>query len=252
MVPASVRAASARRPFLLLLHGFGGSGAAIAKHVGLAALAEAERFSYATPDGALDRSKRRHWSTGASCCDFDRLGVDHVGQLRSVIDAARANPAVDPARIYVAGFSNGGFMAERLACEVPGIAGVLDVAGSSPSDVAACKAPPPGTVIHVHGDADPTVRVGGGTVLGRSDVAPHPAAADAVEGWAKRAGCGTAAPAGTLDLEASLSDAETTRARHQGCSGRYELWTVAGGGHDIAGAPASFAQLVTTLLSEGS
>lgn len=252
VVPASVASGGARRPFLLLLHGFGGGGAAIAKHVGLPALAETERFSYAAPDGSLDRSKRRHWNTGASCCDFDRIGLDHVAVLRGVIEAARANPAVDPARIYVAGFSNGGFMSERLACDIPGIAGVLDVAGSSPTDVATCKAPAPATVIHVHGDDDPTVRVGGGTVLGRTDVAPHPSAASAVAGWAKRAGCGTSSPAGTLDLEASLPEEETTRSRHQGCSGRYELWTVAGGGHDVASSPTAFARLVTTLLFEGS
>jgi polyhydroxybutyrate depolymerase len=247
-----VKRAGGKRPFLLVLHGFTGSGAAIAKHLGLPALAEAEALSYAAPDGALDKSKRRHWNAGASCCDFDRLGTDHVAELGALIAAARALPEIDPARIYVAGFSNGGFMAERLACDVGGIAGVLDVAGGSPIDLDACKAPPVPVVIHVHGDADPTVRFGGGRVLGRTDVGPHPGAVDAVAAWAKRASCGTAAPAGTLDLEASIADAETTRSRHGGCAGRFEMLTVVGGGHDIAGSPTSFAQLVTILLGEGT
>ncbi len=252
IVPASVVAANARRPFLLLLHGYSGSGAAIAKHVGLAALAEAKGFSYAAPDGSLDRSKRRHWNAGPSCCDFDRLGADHVSALRAVLDAARASPVVDPARVYVAGFSNGAFMAERLACDVPGIAGVLDVAGSAPTDVAGCRAPPLATLIHVHGELDPTVRIEGGRVLGRTDVAAHPSAADAVAAWAKRAGCGTPAPAGTLDLETSVAGAETARSRHQGCPGRFELLRIADGGHDVASSPAAFATLITILLGEGS
>jgi polyhydroxybutyrate depolymerase len=250
-VPASL-AEGNRAPFLLVLHGFGGSGGALARHLELPRLADARGIAFAAPDGAPDASARRHWNAGPACCDFDRRGTDHVAALGALLDRARAHPRIDPDRIFIAGVSNGAFMAERLACDLPHIAGLLAIAGTMPKDRARC-AQAPGVILHVHGDADPTVRWDGGVVLGRTDVAPHAGAFATGASWASRLGCGAAfAPRGTLDFEPSLPGPETEHLAWPSCRGRVELLRVRGGKHDVASSPSAFATLTAMLLGSPS
>ncbi|MNS32204.1 Phospholipase/Carboxylesterase [compost metagenome] len=46
--------------------------------------------------------------------------VDDVGFLKALIDTVKSRFSVNEDKIYVCGFSNGGFMAQRLTCEAPG------------------------------------------------------------------------------------------------------------------------------------
>jgi polyhydroxybutyrate depolymerase len=250
VVPASVAGARSRRPLLLVLHGYGGSGTAIARHFDLGALGERRRLAWAAPDGALDRHGARFWNSGPACCDFDRTGVDHVALLRGFVEAAQGNAFVDPERIYLVGYSNGGFMAQRLGCELPGLAGVASVAGAAPADLSHCPSSPR-LLIHVHGDEDPSVRPEGGRVLDRNHMAPHPSVQEGMLGWARRVGCEPRlGPLGRLDLEPSLPGAETQRLGIAGCSTRLELWRVAGGKHDVVAGRAAFERLLSELIGE--
>lgn len=248
VVPEIVAKGTARAPFVVLLHGYGGTGASIARHFGFATLAAQKRFVYLAPDGTPDSKNARFWAAGGACCDFDGKHPDHIGALAKAIADARANPRVDPARVFVVGFSNGGFMAHRLACEVEGIAGVVSVAGAVSFDPGACKFAPK-VVIQVHGDADPVVRFEGGRVLGKTSVEAHPGALAGVTGWAKRLGCVDAPAAGKpFDLDAELPGAETTPYTF-GCSQGVTLLKVAGGEHDIASNPAAMSLLLDRLTS---
>jgi len=239
-----------RRPFVLLLHGYSGSGSSLARNFAMPELAERRKFVWASPDGAMDQHGARFWNTGPACCDFDHSGIDHVAALRAIVDEARASPLVDPDRLYIIGYSNGGFMAQRLACELTGLAGVASVAGMAPADVSHCPATPR-VLIHVHGDADKFVHADGGTVLGRGDVARHPSVLEGMTGWAHRVGCDPKlVPLGNLDLEAGLDGPETRRLGIAGCATRLELWRVAGGEHNIVASRAAFEQLLNQLMGE--
>ena len=141
--------------FVLLLHGLGGSGRNLIRHFGIDALSKQLGFEFEAPDGTVDGQGRRFWNAGESCCDFDKLGPDHVRSLGATVARERTRGK----RVFVVGYSNGGFMAHRLACEVDGIAGILSVAGPSPLDVSTCKHSA-ARVLHVHGDADEIERFG--------------------------------------------------------------------------------------------
>jgi polyhydroxybutyrate depolymerase len=250
VVPASVAGSGTRRPFVLLLHGYSGSGSASARHFDLGGIGERRRFSWAAPDGGVDRHGARFWNAGPSCCDFDHSGVDHVAALSAILGAARANPAVDPDRLYVVGYSNGGFMAQRLGCELGGIAGIASVSGAAPTDLGHCPSSPR-TVIHAHGDADVSVHFEGGRVLDRTDVAPHPSAVEGLLGWARHLGCEPRlTPLGRLDLEPATPGSETQRLGVAGCATRLELWRVGGGGHDIVATRPAFELLLSELMGE--
>ena len=240
-------------PFLLVLHGLGDSGSNFAERTGLAELSRARRFAYAAPDGSFDAIKRRFWNAWNACCDFDEVRPDHVQALSALLDQAAQNPAIDKKRRYVLGFSNGGFMAHRLACEVPGLAAVASIAGAGPSPAETCRAPTATAVLQVHGDLDKVIAYGGGHTLNDPKLPLHPSAADTVGAWAKRNGCG--APDGTktlFDLEPELPGKETSVLRYAKCKQPVELWTVKGGGHVIATDRAALEQVIGFLERQTS
>ena len=232
-VPSSVGAE--RRPFVLLLHGLGASGKVLETAIGLPAFAEERRFVWAAPDGAMNGKGQRFWNASKACCNFENSPVDHVAELRKTLDEATALPSVDPKRVWVVGISNGAFMAQRLACEVDGLAGVVSISGSGPAEGERCAPRAPVAVIEVHGDADAIIRYNGGQALGRPDVARHPSALETVTGWAVRDHCGPKPEAGgTMDLDDKLDGAETSVLKFPGCARPVELWTVHGGSHYLA------------------
>ena len=227
---------SQRRPLVLLLHGFGDDGANFAASSGWAAFAERQGIAWLSPDGSLDSSGKRFWNAGASCCNFDQTPVDHVAELRRALEAALATGAIDPERVFAVGFSNGGFMAHRLGCELDGLVkAVVSIAGAGPQPPQSCPATAPLRVLEVHGDADPVVSYEGGRVFRQGRQREHLSAARTASDWAARLGCeAQPQPVRDLDFEANLPGDETRVVRFAGCRrGAVELWTVHGGRHLI-------------------
>jgi len=233
-VPGTIKPGE-KQPFVLYLHGLGASGKLLVDRLGVAGLAADKHFSYAAPDGAMDSKKQRYWNAWSSCCDLDKTGVNHVEALRRLIAKAAENPAVDPKRIFVVGFSNGGFMAHRLACEVGGIAGIVSSSGAGPGEGEVCKPAGPVAVLQVHGEADDVIAYGGGHPLKNPALPRHSSAPETVAGWAARNECTARAPAavGTMDLEEKLPGEETKLGLYTGCKRAVALWTVQGGNHYV-------------------
>jgi polyhydroxybutyrate depolymerase len=241
-----------RRPLLLLLHGFGDAGTNFASSSGWADFAAREGIAWISPDGSSDRSGRRFWNAGPSCCNFDQAPIDHVGELRRAVEAALATGAIDPERVFAVGFSNGGFMAHRLACELGGLVkAVVSIAGAGPPPSQACPATAPVRVLEVHGDSDDVVSYQGGRVFRHGGYRDHLSAEQTVSDWAARLGCDpTPTPVRDFDFEARIAGDETRVARFQNCRrGAVELWTVHGGRHPI-GFRGPAQQAIWTFLSE--
>jgi polyhydroxybutyrate depolymerase len=221
-------------PLLVFLHGLGGSGADLSEGLHLDEMAQAFAFAFIVPEGVLDSSGRRFWNASESCCNFDRVEVDHVAALRRWIGEATANPKVDARRVFLIGFSNGGFMAYRAGCEIGSLlAGIVSIAGAGPGNTSTCHPDKPLDVLQIHGDRDPIVKVDGGHLFADDRRPRYPSAEQSVAYWAKVAHCsGKARPARELDIHPRLPGAETVVWSYAGCSGsRVELWKIAGGDH---------------------
>lgn len=232
---------TAKAPLLVLLHGYGSSPDEI-RSGDWPAFAERNGIAWTAPAGPLDSKGLRFWNSGPSCCNFDGRAVDHVAALRELVERALASAPVDAARVFVAGFSNGGFMAHRLACDAPDlIRGIVSVAGAGPLESVTCRPASKLRVLQVHGDADDIVTYGGGHLFKNARFPLHASAAKTAADWAERLGCDKAPVAGAaVDLEAKLPGRETHVSRYTGCSrGQVELWTISSGSHYVASrAPA--------------
>lgn len=236
-------------PLIVLLHGYGASGEIQDAYLRLSEFAGKQGYVVATPDGTMNTLGKRFWNATDACCDAFGTGVDDVAYVRDLVRQVVARHAVDPARVYLFGHSNGGFLALRLACEESRrFAAVVALAGATWSDPARCAPAAPLGVLTIHGTADETIAYGGGVLpTSKGDVA-YPSAAVTLATFADRNGCGRDATRGApFDLDSTVGGLETTPARHEGCrpGGAAELWTIDGGGH----IPAFTGELVPRVLA---
>lgn len=218
-------------PLVVLLHGYSSRGSTQASYFGIDSVAEEQGFILAHPNGTRDPAGNRFWNATDACCDFFGSGVDDVAYLEAVIDEIAGQYRVDEGRVYLAGHSNGAFMAHRLACDrAARVAAIVTLAGMQWDDPARCPAGSPVSVLHVHGRNDRVVRYeGGATPKGR-----YPGAVPTAATWAAANGCdGSLSSTGERrDLVANLPGDDTAVERHSGCAGvDVELWTIEAGGH---------------------
>jgi poly(3-hydroxybutyrate) depolymerase len=133
---------------IVALHSLFHDGTEPKREWGFDALAATHGFAVAYPDGVS-----MSWNAGSCCEAAAATGVDDVGWLRSLIAHLAEHYPVDRRRVYLVGFSNGGMLAYRYACEYGDeLAGVGVVAGSV--QVASCLPPAPVNVVAIHGLAD--------------------------------------------------------------------------------------------------
>ncbi len=222
-------------PLLLVLHGYGINGITELAYSRLINLVDDPGVFVLAPDGTEDTEGNLYWNTGDTACLIGGPSPpDDQAYLTGLIDEVSSVWNVDPARIYVFGHSNGGFMAHRLACSDAGrYAAIISLAGAPPLDPAACVPSGPVSVLQIHGDADDTVLFAGGDQI-LDFTCPYPAATDTVTRWAAHDGCAELATQGEpIDLDSSLTGAETAVDRYAGCTdgATVELWTIAGGSH---------------------
>lgn len=162
--------------------------------------------------------------------DPNRLGVDDVGFLSGLMEREQAANGLDARRIYAAGYSNGGFMAERLACERPQqFAGLAMVAATLRNSLAArCSGGQRMPIVMFSGTSDAVVPYTG--MLGQYSVP------DAAAFWSVKNGCS----AGFTDTRLPntvLADGTTVSLRrYRSCpDSDVRLYTVNGGGHTWPG-----------------
>jgi polyhydroxybutyrate depolymerase len=144
-------------PLLLVLHGKGGSAQEMERYTGLNAAADAAGVAVAYLQGRYDG-----WAAAPRPTALRPDPAADVDFARAVIDELVDTAAVDPERVYVAGFSAGGAMALRLAAEHPGwFAAAASVAGQLPGPPAPVRPTGPIPVLSIYGDADPLRPIGG-------------------------------------------------------------------------------------------
>ena len=154
--------------------------------------------------------------------------------LRSVINKIKDEYPINENKIFIAGFSNGGFMATGR-CEASDlISGIVSFAGSGPMESQECSPEKPLKILHIHSTKDKTILFdGSGPAAGGPFEGSqwHPSALRTVNYWEKKNQC-TQGSFETSSFRATLGRKIKVK-KTEGCqkNGQVESWTIEGAAH---------------------
>lgn len=231
-------------PAVLVLHGNGGSGSSIASKAGMSGSSDTEKFIAVYPD-----SGNRQWNDGRSTT---ASAIDDVAYINTIITTLKNDWKVDGNKVFVAGLSGGGMMAQRLACEsTDNFVGFASVAANLPQNLqSGCNPNDTANIILFGGTEDPVMPYDGGEVSGIPDldlaagglVLSYP---DTTDFWATKNQCGEAI---LTDVPDSTVDATTVeKLTYDACAeGRLDAFKITGGGHTWPGSSGNSSLLGNT------
>jgi polyhydroxybutyrate depolymerase len=228
------------RALVIVLHGSNQTGETVRtlSSSGFDAMARSGAAIVAYPDGV-----GRHWNDARASIQFStrKQDVDDVAFLTAVIDALVISDAIDPSRVYFAGFSNGAAMVIRMLLQRPDVvAGAAIIAATLPAPenllpIVAPASPIP--VVQFHGRRDPLVPYDGGmaSLWGLKPRGLGLSALATAAFFAQRNGI-TAAPTRELlpSVTGTAPSIELTAFR-ESARPEVRLYTIIGGGHVIPG-----------------
>ncbi|MCB0794388.1 MAG: prolyl oligopeptidase family serine peptidase [Flavobacteriales bacterium] len=161
-VPASYTGASAV-PLVYTFHGLGDNMMAFGG-IGMHQVADTAGFIVVVPQAVEDPLLTANaWNAGAGFIYYPNTDVDDVAFVDALLDTLEATYQIDDQRIYSCGFSLGGFMTQRLACERSDrFAAVASMAGTFGTGLPGCVPTRPVPVAHFHGTLDQTIEYNNG------------------------------------------------------------------------------------------
>jgi polyhydroxybutyrate depolymerase len=146
-VPAAKQAKPA---LVLVLHGAGNDGHSMQSLTQFDKVADAEGFVVAYPNAVGGKSGG--WELG--CCDARNRARNDMRFLAALIDRLAADEGIDRKRVYVTGFSLGGAMSYRLACEMSSRVAAIASGGGFEYLSKPCRPDRPVSVFEFHGTLD--------------------------------------------------------------------------------------------------
>lgn len=229
-------------PVVIVLHGRGGTGVGLGAYTGFDDLADREGFITLYPS-AIDGE----WNYPKGILGYDVIH-DDTAFLTALVDHIAAEYPVDRSRVYVAGFSNGGFMVQRIACEnntqfaayasvaASGFGGMLDVCDSSGQS----------PMLLMHGTLDNNILWEGVSVTrGTSTVYVTYPVPQTLAYWAEFNAC---APESETTAVPQSGQSPGTRVRiltvDCPADASVVLYIIDGGGHNWPGREPSFSRAI--------
>lgn len=206
-------------PLLLLLHGYAGTAQFMEQYTGIDASADQRGYVALIPDG---QGSPQFWNEAQAAG-----AADDVAFTRDLLAKVEGEVCVDPARVFVEGYSNGGGMAQVLACQIPDTFAAIGLVASTYGD---CMPKLP--VVAFHGTADPLLPFDGSATPVGGVGGTTPPVRMFLSEWAARLGCdrlpAISQPAAGVEL--------STFKNCPGGDGQALLYAVLGGGHTWPGA----------------
>jgi len=146
----------AKMPLVISLHGGFASPKGQFHLADFRPIADKDKFMVVCP------ASKHLWHDGK-----DNKGIDDVKFMDQLITYMISHYNADPARVYVTGISNGGFLTSRLACELHKRIAAIAVVAATMDDGEGYAPVKPMPVIYMHGTKDPIIPDKSGKKFGK-------------------------------------------------------------------------------------
>ena len=213
---------TASSPLMLVLHGLTQTGAGVMDITQFNTIAEANHFIVCYPDGINNA-----WNANMN---ITVSSADDLGFIEALANHFQTQWHTDPAKQYLVGFSNGGFMSHKLACESSMcFAAIASVSGNmSDTTYNNCNPYFSPSILHIHGTNDLVVPYNGGAQTGVS-------VDQTMAKWSTFLNC-NGSPTQVPMPNTNLTDLSSpTRITYPNCAASLEHIKITGGGHQWPG-----------------
>jgi polyhydroxybutyrate depolymerase len=179
------------------------------------------------------------WNAGACCDPAVKRHVDDVAFLRKVIADVRRRYGNPRRPVQVVGFSNGAFMAWRLACAGTPLAAIVLVEGAAGTH--RCHVSTPVDYLQIHQTGDTIVPFGGADHPVVPGATRFPSVAETSAEWRTAAGCAN---------DPTITKAPKVQTATYRCAGSSVARVIAidGGRHDWPVSPGDPLDATKTIL----
>jgi polyhydroxybutyrate depolymerase len=146
-------------PLVVALHGRPDTGAGFASITDLGVLAESEGFAAVFPDGIQNQ-----WNYLGAFVEGGEFSIPNdIIYLEALPETIAQAVNIDLSRVILTGFSNGGFMTYRIACEISHPYSGFAIVGAQmyPDFELQCNASRPVPILIIHGTADISIDFNG-------------------------------------------------------------------------------------------
>ena len=215
---------SAPVPLVVALHGLTNNGNILFESSQFSIIADTANFVLAFPTALTNSLGQTAWNNGL----IVGSGADDTGFLREMIGTISSEYNIDSDRVYMTGFSMGGFMSNRMACEFSEeIAAIASHSGTIADAIHTdCVPTRPFPMMHIHGTSDLIVGYDGNWLGGFESVDTL------MRYWRDFVNCSNAYT--VVELDDIANDNITVEKRiYNNCVNNIELWlyTAANHGH---------------------
>ncbi len=231
---------------VMVLHGRPGNGPGIAYITDMISIAEQNKFIVVFPE-AYDSS----WNYVQGLPNYPELGSNDVEFLKNLSIDLGQDFNIDTNKLYITGFSNGGFMTELMACTATDTFAAFAIVGATyvPEMVSACAKTKPAPILFMHGTKDVSIPFEG---IKRSDVHYHSMPAmESLFMWVTRNRC-TAAPDIMTLPKQDNSDTFVRTMMFRNCETGQDLefYMIENGGHNWPGVPNRISPEIAGIVNE--
>ncbi len=236
-------------PLVMVLHGRPDNGLGIAYITDMNLIAEKEGFVALYPDGidyGWNYFFRFDVATGV---------IDDIQFFRDLIADISLDVNIDPNRIYVTGFSNGGFMTQLLACEGQDMFAAFAPVGSTlfPGLPGICRVEEaePVPMLFIHGTDDVSIPWTGNRQPGLDTYISFPVP-QTLGFWATHNGCDLEAQWEELPVLGDSPGTKVVRNNFPNCAEGSALtfYLIDGGGHNWPGVPGVIGPFIAGRVNQ--
>lgn len=236
-------------PVVFVLHGGSGNYQSVQGFTEMNFVSNQNSFIAVYPQGYGVAPPGYSWADGRGT-SADDANIDDVGFITKLLDTLNVDYAIDTNKLYVCGYSNGGFMTQRLACEVPERFAAIGGLGCSIDTnlIQTCAPSQPVPMAYFSGTADPEVPYNGGA-MNNPAVTPVIPVETAVQFWVDNNNCETTEPVVNLPdlVQTDNSTVEFYKYTDCDCNADFYFYKIINGGHTWPGVPVpQYPQLGNT------